>query len=63
MIKKMILMIIFVSACLITAHLFFIRLLGIDNLIVHGFINGGVLVLSLFLGNILIFKYRINKKK
>lgn len=63
MIKKTILMIIFVSACLIAAHLFFNRLLGINNLIVDGFVNGGVLVLSLFLGNILIFKYRIKNWK
>ena len=61
MFKKTILMIFFVTACLISADLFLVRLLGFNNYLVNGFINGGVLVLSLFLGNIIIFKYRIKK--
>ena len=62
MLKKTILMILFVAACLISTDLVITRWCGFNNYLVKGFINGAVLVFTIFLGNILIFKYRLKKK-
>jgi len=62
MLKKLLIMILFVVCIQILFEIFLISNINSQNDLFIYFLRGIILVVSIFVGNVLIFKYKLKKR-